>query len=212
MAIAQSKVTWAGRLLGVQPRIDLTRSFDQRYHSYLGYLLRVEGEVEGAFRSLTVRIGPGTQAKHDFRAGDRVSGVAQPVADPEGEVADLFKASGFKLLQRGEAPPASPPPWLGVPPALEVYRERGHRRLDARTFEASCLACQWGCRMAVTLIVDQWRPEVVRRRFEDFCYGPRSCPRYRAGPARKAPGRGGISYTEESWVDEEATAHRGPDD
>lgn len=211
MAASPSKVAWSGRLLGVQPRIDLTRSFDQRYHSYLGYLLRVEGEVDGALRSFTVRIGPGTQAKHAFRAGDRVSGAAHPAADPENEAADFLRTSAIKL-DRKERPITKPPPWIGVPPALSVYRERGHRRLDARTFETSCLACQWGCRMAVTLIVDQWRPEVVRRRFEAFCYGPKSCPRYRAGPARKAPGRGGISYTEEDWIDEEATAHRGPND
>jgi hypothetical protein len=49
-------------------------------------------------------------------------------------------------------------------------------------------------------------------RFETFCYGPKSCPFYRAGSARKVPGRKGMSYTEEDWVDEDATSHRGPDD
>lgn len=49
-------------------------------------------------------------------------------------------------------------------------------------------------------------------RFETFCYGPRSCALYSAGPTRKVPGRKGMSYTEEDWVYEDATAHRGPDD
>ena len=71
----------------------------------------------------------------------------------------------------------------------ETYRARGHRRLDARTYEAKCRACLWGCRMPVELIVDQWNPQVRGRRFETFCYGPKSCPAYRAGPTRKAPGR-----------------------
>ncbi len=57
--------------------------------------------------------------------------------------------------------------------------------------------CQWGCRMAVTMIIDQWNPGVVKRRFETFCYGPESCVLYRAGPARVVPGRRGMSYTEE---------------
>lgn len=65
--------------------------------------------------------------------------------------------------------------------------------------------------MAVAMIIDQWNPSVVRRRFETFCYGPKSCPLYRAGPARKVPGRRGMSYTEEDWVDEEATLGRGPE-
>lgn len=212
MTLGPSRLFWSGRLLGVQPRIDLTRSFDQRYDSYLGFLLLIEGEVGGASRSFTVRIGPGAQAKHAFRAGDLVSGIAHAVPDPEREVADLFKASGLELLSRGATEPRQTPPWLGVPPALQVYRERGHRRLDARTFRASCGTCRWGCRMAVEMIVDQWNPAVVQRRFETFCYGPKSCTLYRPGPTRKAPGRQGMSYEEEDWVDEDATSHRGPDD
>lgn len=207
-----AKLSWSGTLQGVQPRIDLSRSFDQRYHSYLGYLLVVDGEIDGTPRAFTVRIGPAAQAAHQFRAGDRISGSAHPCADPETEVADLYKASVLKLLERLSAAPSASPPWHGVAPALEVYRERGHRRLDARTYEASCSTCQWGCRMAVAMIIDQWNPSVFRRRFETFCYGPKSCPLYRAGPARKVPGRRGMSYTEEDWVDEEATQGRGPDE
>jgi hypothetical protein len=206
------KLSWSGTLQGVQPRIDLGRSFDERYHSYLGYLLVVQGEAAGEPRTFTVRIGPAAQAKHAFRAGDVVSGFAQPPIDAASEVADFYKASGLKLVARSDAPPSSPPPWLGEPPELGIYRERGHRRLDPRTYDASCRACQWGCRMAVTMIIDQWNPGVVERRFETFCYGPKSCSRYRAGPARRVPGRKGMSYTEEDWVDEEATGHRGEDE
>lgn len=35
---------------------------------------------------------------------------------------------------------------------------------------------------------------------------------YNAGPAPQVPGRKGMSYAEEDWVDEDATAHRWPDD
>jgi len=206
------KLSWCGTLLGVQPRIDLGRSFDQRYHTYLGYVLSVDGEVERELRRFTVRIGPAAQAKHQFRAGDRACGVAQAPAAPEAETADLYKASALKLLDRPIATVPAPPPWLGVPPGLEVYRVRGHRRLDPRTYEASCRACQWGCRMAVTMVIDPWKPNIVRRRFETFCYGPKTCPRYRAGAARSVPGRNGMTYVEEDWVDEEATGSRGPDE
>jgi hypothetical protein len=40
----------------------------------------------------------------------------------------------------------------------------------------------------------------------------RACPLYRSGPERKVPGRHGMSYTEEDWVDDEATSRRGPDE
>lgn len=207
-----SKVAFSGTIVGVQPRIDLSRSFDQRYHNYLGYLLVLDGNAGGELRAFTVRIGPAAQAKHEFRAGDRVSGFAHTPDDREAEVADLYKASALQVIERSGATPTEHPPWLGVPPSLEVYRERGHRRLDSGTYDASCRTCQWGCRMAVAMIVDQWNPSIVRRRFETFCYGPKSCPRYRAGKPRKVPGRKGMSYTEEDWVDEEATSGRGPDE
>ncbi len=66
--------------------------------------------------------------------------------------------------------------------------------------------------MAVEIIVDHWNPSVRRYRTETFCYGPKSCPSYRAGSKRKVPGRRGMSYTEEDWIDEGATAHRSDDE
>jgi hypothetical protein len=99
-----------------------------------------------------------------------------------------------------------------VPPELETYRSRGHRRLDTRTYDAKCTTCIWGCRMPVEMIIDHWNPSKKWYRFETFCYGPKSCAIHKAGPTRKVPGRKGMSYTEEDWVDEDATAHRGPDD
>src|SRR5713226_1240988 len=36
-----------------------------------------------------------------------------------------------------------------------------------------------------------------------FCYGPKTCALYRAGAARTVPGRKGMSWREEDWVDEE---------
>lgn len=39
------KVAWSGRIVSIQPRIRLMRSFDERSHSYLRYVLRVEGTI-----------------------------------------------------------------------------------------------------------------------------------------------------------------------
>jgi len=46
----------------------------------------------------------------------------------------------------------------------------------------------------------------------ETCHSPKNRTFYRPGPPRKVPGRKGMSYTEEHWVDEDATAHREPDD
>jgi hypothetical protein len=201
MRPAATKITWSGRLTSVQPRIRLNRSFDERTHTYQGYVLRVDGTI-----------GEGAQAKHTFTVGDTVRGQGVPVADPRLETAELYKVSGLKVLERAVADAVAAPPWHGPPPTLPQYRERGHRRLAARTFDTRCSSCLWGCRMAVEMIIDHWNPSQRRYRTETFCYGPLSCPMYSAGPTRKVPGRRGMQYVEEDWVDEDATSHRDPDE
>ena len=202
------KVRWTGRLVSVQPRIRLTRSFDERSHSYLGYILRVDGAIGGQAREFLVGIGKGAQAKHEFQTGDLVEGESLPVADSQIEPAEFYRASKLKILERSNLDTILPPPWLGIPKGLETYRQRGHRRLNASTYSSKCRTCVWGCRMAVEMIIDQWNPRLRRYRSETFCYGPKSCPFYKAGPTRKVPGRKGMTWEEPDWVDEDATSHR----
>jgi hypothetical protein len=128
------------------------------------------------------------------------------------ETAEFYKVSGLKVLSQAPADQRNPPPWLGVPLDLPVYRKRGHRRLAARTYNTKCQICIWGCRMPVEMIIDHWNPSQRRYRFETFCYGPLSCRLYKAGPTRKVPGRKGMVWVEEDWVDEDATGHREPDE
>jgi len=206
------KIAWSGELTSVQPRIRLSRSFDERSHSYLGYALRISGTIGGEEREFLVGVGPAAHTKHRFEAGCHVSGECLPVADRRLEPVEYYKVSKLKVLGRPAAEDKPPPPWLGVPEDLAVYRQRGHRRLDARTYGSKCWNCIWGCRMPVEMIVDHWNPDQRRYRFETFCYGPKSCAFYKAGPTRKAPGRHGMTWEEPDWVDQEATSHRRPDE
>ena len=57
MIVITNKLFWRGTLVGVQPRLRLTRSFDQRSHTYLGYALRVRGTVAHQEREFLVGIG-----------------------------------------------------------------------------------------------------------------------------------------------------------
>ncbi len=141
-----------------------------------------------------------------------VSGLSVPVPDPRLETAGFYKTSRIRIEKNVEDALPDGPPFLDVPPDLPTYRQRGHRRLDARTYDSKCLTCIWGCRMPVEITVDHWDPSQKKYRFETFCYGPKSCPIYRAGPRRMVPGRKGMSYTEEDWVDDEETSHRGAHD
>ena len=87
------KLEWSGTVIGVQPRIRLLRSFDQRTHEYLGFALHLDGVVDGERRAFTVGIGRGAQAKHAFRAGDHASGLGEALADERKEALDLYKVS-----------------------------------------------------------------------------------------------------------------------
>lgn len=211
-AMNAEKIPWRGIVEGVHPRIRLTRSFDQRQHTYLGFSLRLKGEIAGDRREFLLGIGEGAQQKHAFQAGFEAGGECLPVADSRTESVEFYKVSGIEVLTQVPTQNPAPPPWLGLPPALPVYRERGHRRLDTRTYDSNCTTCVWGCRMAVEMIIDQWNPRQKRYRQETFCYGPKSCLLYRSGPTRKVPGRKGMSFEEEAWIDEQATANRGPDE
>ncbi|MCP4261745.1 MAG: hypothetical protein GY774_30220 [Planctomycetes bacterium] len=206
------KLSWHGIVIAVQPRIRLIRSFDQRNHAYLGYLLRVQGTIGDDSREFLIGIGKAAQAKYQFRAGDTASGKSYPVLDARTEAIEFYKTSSLSIVERFQGKQPESPPWLGVPLDLDNYRARGHRRLDAHTYTAKCQSCIWGCRMAVEMIIDQWNPSNKRYRYETFCYGPKSCSFYKAGSTRKVPGRKGMSWEEEDWVDEDAVSHRSKDE
>ena len=212
------KLTWQGRILTVQAHpslpllpFDKLRTGDERSQTDLGYLLRVEGRIGDEERVFTVGIGPAAQAKHDFQVRDVVQGECLPPDEPRSEPAEFYKVSKLKLVERSPIEPPAPPPWTGVPPSLEIYRERGFRRLATRTYDTACGGCLWGCRMAVEIIVDHWNPSVRRYRTETFCYGSKSCHLYKSGPTRNVPGRKGMTWEEADWVDDDATSHRDVD-
>jgi hypothetical protein len=174
--------------------------------------LRIQGTIDNENRDFLIGIGKGAQAKHQFHVGDIVSGQSHPVADKRLEAVEFYKTSRLKLIARHEIEQKDPPPWFGLLPDLETYRARGHRRLDARTYELKCQSCIWACRMAVEMIINQWNPSQKRYRYEMFCYGPKICSFYKAGPNRKVPGRKGMVWIEEDWVDEDAVSHRSMDE
>lgn len=205
------KAAWSGRIISVQPRVRLFRSFDERGHNYLGYCLLVKGVIGVESRVFSVGLGKVTQQRLQFQVGDVASGVSVPVADARREPVEYYRASKLKVLQRMVEPRPDPPPWHGIPPDLETYFWRGHRRLSARTYNSRCTTCIWGCRMAVEMIIDPWNP-MVRYRYETFCYGPKSCPTYKAGPTRIVPGRKGMRWEEPDWLDEQETDHRAMDE
>ncbi|HKF57290.1 MAG TPA: hypothetical protein VKJ45_17655 [Blastocatellia bacterium] len=176
-----------------------------------GSYCELRGTLGGVGRVFRVGVGSAAHAKYQFQVGDSVEGVGHRVADTRLEIADIYKASQLRV-SRGGPVVVSCAPWHGVPPPLPVYRQRGHRRLAATTYDARCQSCLWGCVMPVEIILDQWNPGPRRYRTETFCYGPLSCSVYKPGATRKVPGRRGMTYEEPDWVDQNETSHRTPDE
>lgn len=198
------RIAFLGTLVWIQPRIRLTRSFDEAYHTYLGYALTIEQEDKSL---VSIGISERIHEQHQLYAGMIVSGSCAPVQDERMESVAYYRLTKFKVL---EAPGARNTcmPYTQIPPSLAEYRERGCRRLASRTYQSRCFSCIWSCRMPVEIIVDQWNPHIRRYRYETFCYGPKACSLYAAGANRKVPGRKGMQYVEEDWVDELLTSNR----
>jgi hypothetical protein len=193
-------VAFQGEVVAVKARIRLVRSFDQISHQYQGYILCLALPDPKSREILRVAIGAATYEKHQFHIGDIVSGRAQPVPDPKREWANLHKASGIRMDRRGPPEQQRPAdPEGGIAPPLDVYRAQGHRRLDPHTCVTKCGRCPWGLTMVTEIIIDQWNPSKKRWRLEPHCYGPRDCPWYRAGAARKVPGRKSWMV----WIDDD---------
>jgi hypothetical protein len=200
----ERKVRWQGRIVSIQPRIRLLRSFDERTHSYLGYVLGIEGSLDsGPAGTFLIALSEGAHEKHQFRHGDEVSGASVPVADPDLETAAYYRTSELEVRHAIAVTHlgSRKPPFHELAPPIEEYRARGHRRLDPRTYATKCATCIWGCRMPVEMIIDHWNrsrgPDNVRRRMETFCYGPEDCSLYKAGPLRKVPGRKGMVHEDD---------------
>jgi hypothetical protein len=105
---------WHGVVVSIQPRIRLTRSFDQRTHSYLGYVVQPDGAVDDESRTFAIAISEAAHAKHRIQSGDALSGAGEPVADPRTETAELYKIRKLKLLKGAKDPIDAPPPWHGA--------------------------------------------------------------------------------------------------
>ncbi len=191
MSQPETKHEFTGTITAVKARIRLLRSFDQISHSYQGYVLVVEGKLNGEpFTGLRIGVGPKSHEKHQFRIGDQVSGMVVAVVDEEKEWATHYRVSGLRLVARGPAEQVAPPnPDGGIAPSLPDYRARGHRRLDGKVYSENCQCCPFGLVMPTEITVDQWDPSNKRWRFETHCYGPRDCPMYRPGRPYRAPGR-----------------------
>jgi hypothetical protein len=94
------KLSFEGTITSIQPRIRLTRSFDEASHTYLGYAIKIAGTIDAEETNFSIGIGKAAQSKFNFKVNDVISGECQPVSDPDMEPVDYYKVS--KLAKAGK--------------------------------------------------------------------------------------------------------------
>ncbi|MBN1652917.1 MAG: hypothetical protein JXA30_03995 [Deltaproteobacteria bacterium] len=210
--LESTRIRWQGTIQSVQCRAWVWRyKLDNRTHHHLGFNLWVKGETDDRSGKFCVAISDKQQQKIEFRIGDEVKGTAWPCINAKHDIADYYRAGGFKVLNRAEER-ISPnrPPFTGPVPALDIYSDRGARMLDSKRWSKKCFTCIWANKSAVEIEYDFGK--VKRYRRETFCYGPKSCPQYEMGEPRPVHYIGMFPCMDEGWMDDLCTSGRGEDD
>ena len=166
--------------------------------------------------------------------GDVLKGTGWTKKYPEIEFADYYRAGSLKKLKaadtntirqmaveidavnarydgtpipRVNSADYHGPPWKQAVPPLEIYAWRGERMLSKSCWKGKCFQCIWANMANVTVQYDFDR-NLVRNRFETFCYGPLSCKYYSMGPARAVPYKGMSGVKDQGWLDEICVQYR----
>ena len=210
---SSSKITWQGKIISIQPRSRVWRYLtDNRTHYHIGYNVFIEGCSNDAKKHFTVAISEKQQIKGLFRLGDVLKGTAWEKLYDEREYADYYRAGSIKLLDRtNERSEIIPPPWIMVPPTMQVYEERGARMLSKSLWDTKCFQCIWA-NMANVEIQWDFEKEIKKYRFETFCYGPKSCKNYKMGRPRSVPYKNRGSALDDGYLDELCTERRDKND
>ncbi len=208
-----SKVNWKGRITSIQPRTRVWRYLtDNRTHYHLGYNLFIEGQSNDSKKQFTVAISEKQQLKGLFRIGDLLEGTAWTKKYEEREFADYYRAGSLKLLDRvNETFEVISPPWIMIPPSIQIYEERGARILSKSLWKTKCFKCIWA-NMANVEIQWDFDKDIKKYRFETFCYGPKSCKYYKMGRPRVVSYKNRGSALDDGYLDELCTEGRDEND
>jgi hypothetical protein len=208
-----SKVNWQGKIVSIQPRTRVWRYVtDNRTHYHLGYNFFIEGHSSDSKKQFTVAVSEKQQLKGLFRIDDMLEETAWTKKYKEREFADYYRVGSLKLLDReNEKFEVISPPWIMMPPSIQIYEERGARMLSKSLWKTKCFKCIW-VNMANVEIQWDFDKDIKKYRFETFCYGPKSCKYYKMGRPRAVPYKNRGSAIDEGYLDELCTEGRDEND
>ncbi|MFH1737593.1 MAG: hypothetical protein ABIH23_01205 [bacterium] len=205
-----SRICWQGKIESVQCRAWVWRyKTDNRTHHHLGFNLFLKGEANEREGRFIVAVSDTQHAKLQFHIGDVFKGTDWPCIKAKHDVADYYRAGGFRVVSRTDEE-ANGPPFTGLLPPIEVFQRRGARMLNANLWRKQCFSCMWANKSAVE--IEYKFGKVKRYRKETFCYGHRSCPLYEMGPPRQMPYFDTFPSIDEGWIDDLCTEQRGEED
>jgi hypothetical protein len=207
-----ARIRWQGQIESVQCRAWVWRyQMHNRTHHHLGFNLWVIGEADGREGRFIVAVSDTQHTKMRFRIGDVVKGTAWTCIKAKHDIADYYRAGGFRVLSRANTKNESMgPPFTSLLPSIETFGIRGARMLDAKLWRKQCFQCMWANKSAVEI---EYKFGKVRRyRKETFCYGPKSCSIYDMGPPRPVQYFEIGPFMDEGWMDDLCTELRGEDD
>ena len=175
MNASQVKTAWSGTIVSIQSRSTVWRyRIDNRTHRESGYNVFLNGTIPGGpiHKPVCVKYDFCVSISADlYRTGALRVVKHSPAAAPEVHLAEKWNVTAPHV----DSSQYPGPPWIMVPPSLEVYAYRGARLLSKAAWKAKCFSCVWANMAAVTIQYDFDR-NLVRNRFETFCYGPLACP------------------------------------
>jgi len=181
-----------------------------------------------------VAISEKQEQKLQIRIGDLLKGTGWTKKYPEIEFADYYRAGSLTKVEavEGSGSPVpivtvdtkhtrydgtpiprvncaeyAGPPWKMVVPPLDIYAWRGERLLSKSCWKGKCFQCIWA-NMAKVAVQYDFDRNIVKCRFETFCYGPLSCKYYKRGPARAVPYKGMSGVKDDGCLDEICTEYR----
>jgi hypothetical protein len=130
------RLDFSGEVVAIQPHVRMTRSFDQREETYLGYIVMLLGEVDAEEREFSVAIDESIQKKHQLRVGDVVAGKC--VAVKGGDMG----AGGFEDLSDLEVDHTDRPEYARdrIPSSFSGY-SRANLRVSP---DGGCMPCGVG--------------------------------------------------------------------
>jgi hypothetical protein len=189
--LMSSTVRFWGRIIGIRPRVTLTKFAGETTARSAGHLLLIEGtrstgEDKPVSGRYTVAIGPAILSQKGIAVGDLLRGDAHTIPEETPDVrADLYRVGVLRVIARVGQPgagtiPMSDPPRTDPPLSAKDSETAPRRPLKPENLQenGTCHRCPYGTIIPVVRLTDPRNVKNGQWTYVPACLGPSSCPHY----------------------------------